>query len=377
MSLAETIKREAPTIVAKYAKRSNTRAWIQVLNTFIPFFGLFYLAMESFKDASYWLTALYVFMTSLFIVRIFMLMHDCGHKSLFHTQALNKVFSFITGVFVGLSGFVWSRHHDYHHATNGNWSKYRGPLSTLSIDEFEKLSPAKQKMYVFNRRLFMAPLGAFMYFIFTPRFNWAVGTIKFLIHVVVAKLKSMRTPMKEIIGNYQSPYWKDAAEYWHMTGNNIVLLAIWFAASWYFGAATFFAVYISSLVLAGAAGIIIFTIQHNFEHAYASDDVHWDYFQAALTGTSFLTLPRIVNWFSADIAYHHIHHLSALIPNYNLEKCHKEFGQLFGELYKIRLRDIPRTFRFILWDNHNYRIISVDEYRRMQADQTDQAAEAA
>lgn len=373
MSLAETIKREAPNIISKYAKRSNSRAWLQVLNTFIPFFGLFYLAMQSLQDAAYWLTTLYVFILSLFIVRIFMLMHDCGHKSLFHTQALNRLFSFITGLFVGLSGFVWSRHHDYHHATNGNWSKYRGPLSTLSIDEYEKLSPFKQKMYVFNRRLFMAPLGAFMYFIFTPRFNWAVGTIKFLIDVTVAKLKHLRTPLREIIGNTHSRYWKDAAEYWHMTGNNIVLLGIWFAASWYFGAGTFFTIYISSLVLAGAAGIIIFTIQHNFEHSYASDDAHWDYFQAALTGTSFLTLPRIINWFSADIAYHHIHHLSALIPNYRLEACHKEFGQLFGDLYKIRLRDIPHTFKFILWDNHNCQIISMDEYRQMPAGQPAEA----
>lgn len=373
MTSAERVKNEAAAIVAKYGQRSNTKAFIQILNTFIPFFGLFYLAMESLA-VSYWLTAAYVFVLSLFIVRIFMLMHDCGHKSLFRTQALNRIFSFITGVFVGLSGFVWSRHHDYHHATNGNWSKYRGPLTTLSIDEFEKLSPAKQKMYLYTRNILMAPVGAFLYFIFNPRFNWALGTIKFLVHVFVTKLKNLRTPIKTIVQGYQSRYWKDGAEYWHMAGNNVVLLSIWVAASWYFGTATFFTIYISSLTLAGAAGIIIFTIQHNFEGSYASDDAHWDYFQAAISGTSFLTLPRIVNWFSADIAYHHIHHLSALIPNYNLEKCHKEFGHLFGDLNKIRLRDIPHTFKYILWDNKNYKIISLQEYRQMQEQNQPQMA---
>lgn len=375
-TLADNIKQQAPAIVAKYARRSDARAWLQILNTFVPFFALFYLAVESLK-VSYWLTALYVFVMAWFIVRIFMLMHDTGHKSLFHTQALNKLFSFITGLFVGLSGYVWSKHHDYHHATNGNWNKYRGPLSIASVDEFAKLSPAKQRLYVMGRSLWMAPLGAFMYFIFSPRFNWAFGSVKFVAQVAVAKLKRPRTSLKTIIAETPTRYWKDAAEYWHMTGNNIVLLSIWYAGSWYFGAGPFFTVYLSSLILAGSAGLVIFTIQHNYEHAYAADDSNWDYFQAALTGTSFLTLPRIVNWFSADIAYHHIHHLSALIPNYRLESCHKEFGEQFGDLYKLRLRDIPKSFKYILWDNHKHRIISVAEYRQMEAQRAQARARAA
>ncbi|MBD3671218.1 MAG: fatty acid desaturase [Gammaproteobacteria bacterium] len=366
MTPAERIKSEAPNIVSKYSKRSNTRAFIQILNTFIPYFGLFYLAMDAFDNAIYWLSAVCIFLLALFLVRIFMIMHDCGHKSLFRTQALNKVFGFISGVMVGIPGYVWANHHAYHHATNGNWAKYRGPLSTISIDEFEQLSPFKQKLYRFTRRIYMALPGAFLYFIFNPRFNWMLGTIKFLSHVTLTKLKHLGKPLKTIVAEYNSPYWKDAAEYWHMAGNNVVLLSVWFAASWYFGAATFFTVYISSLVLAGAAGIIIFTIQHNFEGAYAADDSNWDYFHAALAGTSFLTWPRIANWFSADIAYHHIHHLSSTIPNYNLEQAHKEYGHLFEGVKKVRLRDVVEAFDFILWDNRNHRIISIEQYRAMQ-----------
>jgi len=150
-----------------------------------------------------------------------------------------------------------------------------------------------------------------------------------------------------------------------MFGNNVALLCIWWAACAHFGAAEFFTVYLISLILGGAAGIIIFTIQHNFESSYASDDAHWNYHQANVEGTSYLTLPRVVNWFSADIAYHHIHHLSARIPNYRLAACHREYAYLFGAVRRIRLRDIPRSFKCILWDTVNRRIISVAQFHHM------------
>ena len=152
-----------------------------------------------------------------------------------------------------------------------------------------------------------------------------------------------------------------------MTLNNIVLLSIWFAASWYFGAATFFTVYIISLSLAGAAGIIIFTIQHNFEDSYASDTQHWDYHVAALRGTSFLTFPKVINWFGADIAYHHVHHLSAAIPNYQLAKCHHEYAHLFEEVTRLKMRDIAKAFSYILWDVKNHKLISVAQYDQTKA----------
>ena len=366
MTSIDEIKSQTPPMVTKYAQRSNTRAFIQILNTYIPFFALFYLAMISLQHQAYWETAAYILLISAFIVRIFMLMHDSGHKSLFRTQFLNSFFGFFSGVFCGMPGYVWAQHHNYHHSTNGNWSKYRGPLSTLSIDEFAKLSPAKQRIYEYTRNLYMAPVGAFLYFIFNPRFNWALGSVKFLSYMLVAKIKSPTTALMTLARNHESRYWKNAAEYWHMFGNNVVLLSIWWAASWYFGAGIFFTVYIITLTLAGAVGIIIFTIQHNFEDSYAQDDAGWDYFEGSIKGTSYLTLPRWVNWFSADIAYHHIHHLSSRIPNYNLEACHKEFAGLFDEVKRIRLADIPFAFKHILWDNKNHKIISIKHYRELQ-----------
>lgn len=360
MNAVEKFKAESPAIVQKYAVRSNTKAFIQCLNTLIPYFVLFYLAMDSLAT-SYWLSAAYILLLSLFIVRIFMLMHDSGHLCLFQTRMLNAICGFFTGVFVGMPQYVWSEHHNYHHATNGNWDKYRGPLNILSVDEYKKLTPGKQRIYRYSRSILMAPLGAFMYFIFNPRFNWMLGSLKFLFGVVGKKLKDIRTPLKTIIAGQESRLWKSRREYWHMTMNNLVLLGIWAAAGWHFGAATFFTVYLISLSLAGAAGIIIFTIQHNFEGSYASDDMDWDYHLAALKGTSFLTFPKIINWFGADIAYHHIHHMSARIPNYNLARCHREYAHMFDDVTRIRLGDIAKSFRHILWDTEHQKIITATD----------------
>ena len=366
MNAVDIVKSESRDIIKKYSHRSNAKAAFQCINTLLPYAILFYLAMVSLAT-SYWLSAVYIFLLSMFTVRIFMLMHDCGHKSLFQTQALNTFFGFLTGVFVGMPQYVWSQHHNYHHTTNGNWEKYRGPLNILSVDEYEKLPLNKQRKYRYSRHILLAPLGAFMYFIFNPRFNWILGSIKFLFSVINTKQKNFRTPLKVIIAGYESRLWKSGKEYWHMTLNNIALLSIWVAASMYFGAATFFTVYIISLSLGGAAGIIIFTIQHNFDGSYASLDKDWNYYQGALKGTSFLTFPKVINWFGADIAYHHVHHISANIPNYNLAKCHREYAHLFTEVTRIRLRDIAHAFKHILWNNNDQKIISVKQYNQTKA----------
>ena len=357
------LKEIASEIIKKYSVKSNTKAFFQFLNTLVPYFALFYLAMISLQAQSYWLTAVFTILLSFFIVRIFMLMHDCGHKSIFKTQLFNTLGGFFTGVFVGMPQYVWTQHHNYHHSTNGNWEKYRGPLNVLTVNEYGKLPSSQQKKYALSRNILLSPVGAFFYFIFNPRFNWIMGSLNFIISVIIKKLSSKES-LKNIISSQESCYWKNGKEYLHMTLNNIVLLSIWWAASWYFGAAIFFTIYIASLSLAGAAGIIIFSLQHNFEGSYASDTKHWDYYQGALNGTSFFTVPKFFNWFGADIAYHHIHHLSAAIPNYNLSACHKEYAYLFKEVKRIRFRDVFKEFKFILWDEEQQKIISIKQYNQ-------------
>jgi omega-6 fatty acid desaturase (delta-12 desaturase) len=363
MNSADSIKAASHALISKYSDRSDAKAFLQCANTLIPYLFLFFIAVRS-QSILYWAVA--VLILSLFIVRIFMLMHDCGHRSLFKTQWLNTVWGFITGVLVGMPQYVWSQHHNYHHTTNGDWEKYRGPLNILSVNEYEKLSSGKQQFYCQSRNILLAPFGAFMYFIFNPRFNWMLGSLKLFFEVLINKLVDIQTPIKVLIAAHHSKFWKSRQEYWHMTLNNIALLSIWAFASQYFGALEFFSVYIISLSLAGAVGIIVFTIQHNFEGSYASNTKDWDYHLAALKGTSFLEFPRVLRWFGADIAYHHIHHISARIPNYNLALCHQEYAHLFEKVYRLRLSDIAKSFKYILWDSEGQRIISVAQYNQMQ-----------
>ena len=137
---------------------------------------------------------------------------------------------------------------------------------------------------------------------------------------------------------------------------------LWSLMAWSIGPTLFFACYVVSASLAGAAAIVLFTVQHNFEHSYASGDEGWDSDIAAIRGTSFLVLPGWLNWFTADIAHHHIHHLSARIPNYRLLRCHKEYEHLFSDVTRVTLSQVPKALKCILWDTRLQRIISIAEY---------------
>jgi len=135
---------------------------------------------------------------------------------------------------------------------------------------------------------------------------------------------------------------------------------------WLVGAGLFFTVYVISVSLAGGAGIALFTVQHNFDHAYATDTERWDYDTGAIEGTSFLILPGWLNWFTANIAYHHVHHLSAKIPNYRLVACHKEYEHLFGSVKRVKLSQIPAALKCLLWDAHAQQITSFAKYHDKQ-----------
>jgi acyl-lipid omega-6 desaturase (Delta-12 desaturase) len=282
---------------------------------------------------------------------------------LFRTPVLNRVFGFVFGVMCGMPQYVWSQHHDFHHANNGNWEKYRGPLTTPSVEEFAAMTNLQQRLYRYTRSVAMAPLGGFVYLILNPRFTWIKGSLGFLLHVAKCKIIQPRVSLQVHAVSFKTRYWNSSREYWHMFWNNVALLCVWVFMCWAIGAALFFTVYLLSVSLAGGAGIALFTVQHNFEHAYATDTKRWDYDTGAIAGTSFLILPGWLNWFTANIAYHHIHHLSAKIPNYCLVKCHQENAPLFVDVTRVTLAGIPKALQCLLWDTHAQRIISIAEYR--------------
>lgn len=363
MGSDDRLTRQKCAMIGRYAKSEDVKGLAQVFTTLVPFILLWWAAVRC-AAVSHWLALIPMLFIILFTVRIFGLMHECGHGSLFRSRQLNARVGFLLGVLSGMPQYVWSQHHNYHHAHNGNWDRYRGPYTTLSVDEYAALTRAQQRMYRNKCSVGAAPLAGFIYLIFNPRFTWLKGSIGLVIHTLRKKLAQPGVSLREHAAGYQTRYWKSAREYRHMLWNNVALLSIWALMCWVCGATVFFSVYLPTLSIAGGLGIVLFTVQHNFEHSYASDNEHWDSDAGTIAGTSFLVLPRWLNWFTVNIGYHHIHHLSASIPNYRLAQCHAEYQHLFSSVTRVKLGEVLGALRCILWDTRTQRIISVAEYRQ-------------
>ena len=160
MSSVTRIKQQKRTIVDRHIEADNVRGFAQALATLAPLAALWYAAALS-AGVSYWLTAGVTLSMSLFVLRAFLLMHDCGHGSLFRTASLNKTFGFIFGVVWGMPQYVWSQHHAFHHATNGNWAKYSGPLAIVPVQEYAAMSDRQQRRYQRARSIWLAPFAGF------------------------------------------------------------------------------------------------------------------------------------------------------------------------------------------------------------------------
>jgi omega-6 fatty acid desaturase (delta-12 desaturase) len=350
-------------MIGRYGKSDDVQGFVQVLMTLVPLAFLWWSAV-TFGHAAPWIVVVALPPIILFTLRVFALMHECGHRSLFRSIALNRWIGFALGVLAGMPQYVWAQHHNYHHANNGNWDRYRGPYTTLSVDEYAALSRAQQRFYRHKCSVAAAPLAGFIYLILNPRLTWIRGTFGLWAHIARGKFAGSGRSVRELSASYQSRFWKNPKEYRHMLWNNLVLLSCWAVMCWYFGTALFFIVYLLSVSIAGGLGIVLFTVQHNFEHSYASGGESWDYDLGAIEGTSYLVLPGWLNFFTANIGYHHIHHLSSSIPSYRLIACHNEYQHLFPSVVRVKLSEVCGAMKCILWDIRARRIITLAEYLR-------------
>ena len=365
MPTLAALKKQKHVIVDRYNRPDDIKGLFQVVTTLLPLAALWAVVVSD-PEISNWLTASVVALMSMLLVRVFVLMHECGHGSLFRSSRLNRLFGFVFGVVLGMPAYVWSRHHQFHHTNNGNWTQYRGPLNIIAMDEYATMTDQQQRRYQHARAIWLAPVAGFFYLIFNPRITWLRGSISLIAHLVRRKIAQPRVSIAAHTHDFRTPYWSSAQEYWHMFWNNLVLIGLWGMMIWLVGPLLFLICHVISLSLAGGAGIMLFTVQHNFNHSYASHDEGWDYDTAVIEGTSFLELPGWLNWFTANIGYHHIHHLSARIPNYRLAACHKEYLHLFTGVTRVSLAQIPRELKYILWDTQKRCIVSVADYQSMR-----------
>ena len=258
-------------------------------------------------------------------------MHECGHGSLFRSGRLNRGFGFVFGVLCGMPQFVWSQHHQFHHAHNGNWDRYRGPLNTAPVAEYAAMSVDQQRRYRRERSIWLAPCGRLHVRDRASAADLAARQRRAAAPCARGQMgRCARADRRAGRRATSTPCWASTAA---VAAHD--LRTTW--RCWRCGACCcgcigpllFFGFYLVSVSLAGGAGLLLFAVQHNFEQSYASGDEGWDYTRGAIEGTSFLQLPGWLNWFTANIAYHHIHHLSARIPSYCLAACHDEYAMHF------------------------------------------------
>ncbi len=318
------------SIVTKYNTPRLSRSIWQLINSLGPYFLLWIIIVQVIK-ISPWLSIPFIFLASGFLVRTFIIFHDCGHGSFFKSKKWNVA----VGKFCGILAFTpyhkWTDSHQLHHQTVGNLDKRGlGDVWTLTVDEYLAKSKREKFLYrLYRNPWFLLGFGGPLSFMLLSRF-------------------SRRTMSKK--------------QKLNIYFTNIMLLLGGVLISWIIGWQTFLLIQLPIMYFAAMGGIYLFYLQHQYDDVQWERNEKWDYKDMALYGSSFFKLPVILQWFTGNIGFHHIHHLGPTIPNYNLQKCHIE-NSLFHDVKPIRFFESFHSLKLRLWDEKNQRIVSFREVK--------------
>ncbi len=359
----ETPTKKSDFVLIPYMKSNDIRATFQILNTIIPYLFLWLLAVKA-AAISMWLLPPIIILLTLFSVRCFSLMHDCVHYSLFSSKKVNKYVGFGLGIINAMSQYSWARGHLYHHKTNGDWERDGGFASFLSTEEFARLNTVQQRRYELLRQPLMALPGGFLYLAIANRLTLTIGIYDLIGHLFTCLNQNPRMSLSKIISTHKSRIWQSTTEFWDLLLSNICVISSWIILSYFLGAGFFLGVYSIVLTLAGMLFICVAFVQHNFEGSYAHQTAGWDYLTSAIDGSSYLELPTILKWFSANIGYHNIHHLSEKIPNYYLAACHQQNIHILSNIKTLHIGDVLSCSKFILWNATSHRLVSIASFRQ-------------
>ena len=320
-------------VVAKYQNPSWQRSLWQVINTFVPYaacLALMYVALSY----SYWIVLALALPAGGLLTRIFIIFHDCGHGSFFRSKRANNILGTICGLLVFTPYYQWRFDHAIHHATSGDLDRRgTGDIYTMTVREYLALSPRER----FKYRVYRSPLillGAGPWFMF----------------LVAQRFSSAHSRMRGRASVY---------------GTNLAIVAV-LALMWAtIGIKAYLLIQLPVMFVAGLAGVWLFYIQHQFEGTSWRRHEQWDYVTAALRGSSYFKLPKVLQWFTGNIGLHHIHHLSSRIPNYALQQCMDE-NPMFQDVTTITLRSSLHSLRLNLWDEEAERLVSFRQVRAAQ-----------
>ena len=346
------------------ASDDRIASW-QILNTVIPIIAVavaISAVTTSLSLSSIVLSPILLVLMVLLLSRSFSLMHDCGHQSLFRSKRSNRIAAFGLSLIHGMPQHPWSRGHAFHHQHNGNWDRYRGPSALITREEYESRSPFSQWLYRALRHPLLLFPGGFFYLIIKPRLALLLSFFEFVSYFIRSIFKMVSSGCwispKRICLNYKSNYFYTSGECIDMFFNTLVVGLLWWWIGSNIGYLHFWTLYVLIMSSSAAVMIAVFFIQHNFPDSYTSGQENWSYFRGALSGSSFLQMPEILNWFTADIAYHHIHHLSERIPNYRLRQCHEANIHLVNDVHRLYLYQVGDCFSLILWDRKQLELVS-------------------
>lgn len=322
--------------VSKFQQASTGRALWQIANSFGPYVLLWYLMYLS-RSVSWLLTLALALLAAAFLVRIFIIFHDCGHGSYFKSHRANGIVGFIAGLLTLTPYDHWRWEHAIHHGSAGNLDRRgTGDIWTMTVQEYLESSRWKR----FSYRLARNPFVLF-------------GLAPLFMFVIRHRLPSAAANRRE----RHSVWWM-----------NLAILGMAVMLSWVLGLKAYLLIQLTVMMVAGGAGIWLFYVQHQFADVYWERGAHWDYTAAALQGSSFYRLPKLLQWFSGNIGFHHIHHLSARVPNYHLQKCH-EADPLFRQVKPISLLASMKSLHCRLWDESTKRLVGYARVKQVRTEQ--------
>jgi acyl-lipid omega-6 desaturase (Delta-12 desaturase) len=337
LSNAESLTRPWRKILAAYQTPSLKRSLLEIVVTAAPLAALWAGAWAAALYGLWPLALLLAVPAAVFLVRMFLIQHDCSHHAFFKNAALNDWIGRAIGVLTLTPYDVWRRTHAIHHATSGNLDRRGlGEVETLTVEEYRALPPLKR----FGYRLYRHPLVLFGLgptFLFLLQHRWPVGLTREGWRPWVS---AMATNAAIAAG---------------------VALAIWLGA-W----EALLLVQLPTVLLAGSIGVWLFYVQHQFEHTYWARQGEWEPTEAALRGSSHYDLPQPLRWLTANIGVHHVHHASARIPYYRLPEVLRDYPELKGAS-RLGVRESLRCTRLSLWDEAKRKLVSFREARRAEA----------